>query len=287
MTAKATAAAENASETVRRQLADTLAMARSESDKIERSLADMRERLHRAPDSARQVSEEMEAILGEGLDRMHNAALSATERAREIDDLFQARLRQNYELLSDFMLRMGAVAGGRPMMDLGVNEVPSPFSAHRASPLSDPRPDPRPEPRSEPKTEAPLELNDPISPAPTKEDDKPSRMSGTRNYIRESSRERERQAREDHKTSSFSERARTRDKDREKSTDDKKADAAKAERFTPIAPTRNERDRKGDASDIPGPTNRAQDDAQRQDPNGWRWKDLLANMEEDEKKPKK
>ncbi|HAQ34691.1 MAG TPA: hypothetical protein DCQ53_04965, partial [Alphaproteobacteria bacterium] len=49
---------------------------------------------------------------------------------------FQSRIRQNYELLSDFMLNMGTVAGGRRSLDLPSNEVPDPLS-RRAKPRSE------------------------------------------------------------------------------------------------------------------------------------------------------
>lgn len=129
LTEKATSAAATAAEKVREQLKSTVDAASEESQRIEKLLSDMRDHMKDAPTSARQVVEDMERTLSEGLEKLNATASEASENAREVDQIFQARVRQNYELLSDFMLRMGSVAGGRKPIDLNQDEVPDPLTS--------------------------------------------------------------------------------------------------------------------------------------------------------------
>jgi hypothetical protein len=133
LTAKAAKAAEDASDSVRRQLADTLKSANEESRRIEDQLNTLRLKMEGAPDIARTSVETMERVMQEGLEMLNRSAEEASQQARDIDAQFQARIRQNYELLSDFILRMGGVAGGRKPIDLGVNELPDPLPRRRDS----------------------------------------------------------------------------------------------------------------------------------------------------------
>lgn len=116
---------------MRRQLADTLDASKRETERVESELADLRRKLEAAPEAARESAQTIERILSQGLERLTSTAAEASDQAREIDAQFQARIRQNYELLSDFILRMGSVAGGRKPLDLPANEVPDPLSARR------------------------------------------------------------------------------------------------------------------------------------------------------------
>ncbi len=140
LTQRASRAADEAAESVRKRLADVLKTARQESETIERHLETMAERLAEMPNMARDRAQEATDAVRRGLDGLNSAALAAAEEAQEIDAAFQARIRQNYELLSDFMLRMGSVAGGRRAPDLGLNELPDPLARR---------------PRSEPPAETP------------------------------------------------------------------------------------------------------------------------------------
>jgi hypothetical protein len=81
----------------------------------------------------------MQRTLEDGLAQLNETAQTASDQARDIDALFQSRIRQNYELLSDFILRMGAVAGGRKPLDLNINELPDPLSARRTDSVDDAR----------------------------------------------------------------------------------------------------------------------------------------------------
>lgn len=112
---------------MRRRLASVLDSARTESESVERQIEAMTTRLSEMPVLARERAEEAADVLRRGLEGLNAAAMAAAEEAQEIDAAFQARIRQNYELLSDFMLRMGSVAGGRRVPDLGANELPDPL----------------------------------------------------------------------------------------------------------------------------------------------------------------
>lgn len=128
LTARAAQAADDAAETVKRRLEAVLASARAETQTVERQLEHMTERLSEMPVMARERAQEAADTLRRGLEGLNAASLAAAEEAQDIDAAFQSRIRQNYELLSDFMLRMGSVAGGRRAPDLGLNEVPAPLS---------------------------------------------------------------------------------------------------------------------------------------------------------------
>ncbi|WP_300532206.1 hypothetical protein [Maricaulis sp.] len=134
LTSKAAQAADDAAESVRRRLEAVLASARAETQTVERQIDSMTERLGEMPELARTRAQEAADALRRGLEGLNAAALAAAEEAQEIDAAFQARIRQNYELLSDFMLRMGSVAGGRRVPDLGLNEVPSPLPRRNRAP---------------------------------------------------------------------------------------------------------------------------------------------------------
>lgn len=131
LTERATSAANVAAEKVREQLEVTVKAAADEGERIEKLLSKIRSEMESAPQSARKVVEDMEKTLSDGLHRLNQTAAEASENAREVDQIFQARVRQNYELLSDFMLRMGSVAGGRKPVDLASDEVPDPLSGRR------------------------------------------------------------------------------------------------------------------------------------------------------------
>lgn len=128
LTARASKAADDAAETVKRRLEAVLASTRAESQTVERQIDKMTERLGELPVMARERAQEATDTLRRGLEGLNAASLAAAEEAQEIDATFQARIRQNYELLSDFMLRMGSVAGGRRVPELGLNEIPAPLA---------------------------------------------------------------------------------------------------------------------------------------------------------------
>ncbi|WP_421787417.1 hypothetical protein [Hyphobacterium sp.] len=131
LTSRAALAADEAAESVKRRLETVLTAARDESAAIEREIEKLADKLAELPASAQLRAKEASDALRNGLEGLNAAALAAAEEAQEIDAAFQARIRQNYELLSDFMLKMGSVAGGRRALDLPANEVPNPLSGKK------------------------------------------------------------------------------------------------------------------------------------------------------------
>ena len=94
-------------------------------EKLEKATRNLEEKLAALPRTADEQARDLQDKLQRGLAGLNAAARSAADEAEEIDAAFQARIRQNYELLSDFMLRMGAAADSRG----GALDVPSPFAA--------------------------------------------------------------------------------------------------------------------------------------------------------------
>lgn len=132
LTSRAALAADEASESVKRRLASVLESAREESRTIEREIEKLTDKLAELPAAAQLRAQEASDALRRGLEGLNAAAMAAAEEAQEFDSAFQSRIRQNYELLSDFMLKMGSVAGGRRALDLPGNEVPNPLSGRKA-----------------------------------------------------------------------------------------------------------------------------------------------------------
>ncbi len=92
-------------------------------EKLEKATRDLEEKLAALPRTADEQARDLQDKLQRGLAGLNAAARAAADEAEEIDAAFQVRIRQNYELLSDFMLRMGAAADSRN----GALDVPSPF----------------------------------------------------------------------------------------------------------------------------------------------------------------
>ena len=108
-------------------------------EKLEKATRALEEKLSALPRTADQQARDLQDKLQRGLSGLNAAARSAADEAEEIDAAFQTRIRQNYELLSDFMLRMGAAADSRG----GALDVPSPFVMEvPASPQKTERPAP-------------------------------------------------------------------------------------------------------------------------------------------------
>ncbi|WP_417491275.1 hypothetical protein [Maricaulis sp.] len=137
LTARASQVADETAESVKRRLEAVLASARVETQNVERHIDSMTDRLAELPVMARERAQEAADALRRGLEGLNAAAMVAAEESQEIDAAFQARIRQNYELLSDFMLRMGSVAGGRRAPDLGSNELPDPLAGRKRKPAED------------------------------------------------------------------------------------------------------------------------------------------------------
>lgn len=122
-------------------------------EKLQETTARLDERLAKLPEAADSSAREIEDKLRHGLSGLNEAAKQAAVEAQHIDASFQNRIRQNYELLSEMMLKMGATAA--PMGS--EVEVPNPL-ARRALPV-----EPKPE------ESAPKEATPPVA-EPVKEE---------------------------------------------------------------------------------------------------------------------
>lgn len=83
---------------------------RNQLAEVERRIDAVGENLGQVPDAARERVTELETSVRRGIENLRAAARSAADEAREIDSALQARMRHNYELLSEFVLRIGAVS---------------------------------------------------------------------------------------------------------------------------------------------------------------------------------
>lgn len=115
-------------------------------EKLQETTAKLDERLAKLPEAADSSAREIEDKLRHGLSGLNEAAKQAAEEAQHIDASFQNRIRHNYELLSELMLKMGATAA--PMGS--EVEVPNPLSRRPAKPELPARETPalRPEPET-------------------------------------------------------------------------------------------------------------------------------------------
>lgn len=123
-------------------------------EKLQESTAKLDERLAKLPEAADSSAREIESKLRSGLAGLNEAAKQAAEEAQHIDASFQNRVRHNYELLSELMLKMGATA--TPLAS--EVEVPNPL-ARRPSQADTPAAEmmqPSPPPlRAEPESKEP------------------------------------------------------------------------------------------------------------------------------------
>jgi hypothetical protein len=121
-------------------------------EKLEQATRKLEGKLAALPETADAQAQDLQDKLRKGLEGLNEAARSAAEEAEEIDAGFQARIRQNYELLSDFMLRMGAAADTRS----SAMDIPSPFLAQaQTAPAPTPTQPAQPAPDASPKVVAP------------------------------------------------------------------------------------------------------------------------------------
>jgi hypothetical protein len=117
-------------------------------EKLQDTTSVLDERLQTLPETADESARAVEEKLRLRLASLNEAAQNASEEAKGIDVAFQTRIRQNYELLSDFMLKMGATAAPVP----SEIEVPNPLEARKK-----PEPESPPRETEPPKTEPALE----------------------------------------------------------------------------------------------------------------------------------
>ncbi len=125
-------------------------------ERLEAATQTLEGKLAALPETADAQARDLQDKLRKGLTGLNEAARAAADEAEEIDAGFQARIRQNYELLSDFMLRMGSAADQRG----GALEIPSPFAGMAAHAS--------PQPAKAPVSAAVLETETSITPSEDK-----------------------------------------------------------------------------------------------------------------------
>jgi len=99
---------------------------RERMEAMESRLNALRADMDALPDKAGDHVAKLEDSVRASMTALSQAARDAAADAREIDAALQSRMRQNYELLSDFVLRMGSVAGGRAAP--ADEDLPSPLA---------------------------------------------------------------------------------------------------------------------------------------------------------------
>ncbi len=104
-------------------------------ERLEETTKVLEQKLSALPETADAQARDLHNKLREGLASLNAAARDAAGEAEQMDAAFQSRIRQNYELLSDFMARMGAAADPRGG---GALEVPSPFTSAAPEPAPAP-----------------------------------------------------------------------------------------------------------------------------------------------------
>ncbi|VAV99195.1 hypothetical protein MNBD_ALPHA06-1599 [hydrothermal vent metagenome] len=137
-------------------------------DKLRETTQALDESLQNLPDAADASAREVEELMNKRLAQLKDASQTATNEAKGIDEAFQSRIRQNYELLSDFMLKMGGTAAPAA----SEIEVPNPLTTRLQQPKpAEPTPVPEPE---TPTIDLPIHtLND-----PTTQQQKPTENDG-------------------------------------------------------------------------------------------------------------
>ncbi|MCF6293746.1 MAG: hypothetical protein L3J04_10165 [Robiginitomaculum sp.] len=79
-------------------------------EKLQEATSALDTSLQSLPEAADVSARKVENNLRKRLNDLNQASQLASDEARGIDEAFQSRIRQNYELLSGFMLKMGATA---------------------------------------------------------------------------------------------------------------------------------------------------------------------------------
>lgn len=120
--------------------------ARATLEELRRMLAEVEQRAAALPSAARNQAEQVRAAVADSMDELLDQARRAAEETQAIDAAFQERVRRNYEMLSEAVRLMGAVASG-PLTPSQVfdTEPPAPRPRRRA---------PEPRPLAEPDTPA-------------------------------------------------------------------------------------------------------------------------------------
>lgn len=131
------------------RIEQSLATARTALTEMEGFIREIDAQMTRLPQEARVQAEAVRAAVATGVNELTAAARRAAEETQAIDAAFQDRVRKNYDMLSDAMRLMGAVASATEQ----AKTLPIKPAAPVIRPTGEPAPAPTPEPRLEPRSE--------------------------------------------------------------------------------------------------------------------------------------
>jgi hypothetical protein len=130
---------EDAGAATARKLEAGAAAARGAMDELAVMLGELEQRTQRLPVAARGQAEQVRAAMTEGMDELMAQARRTAEEAQAIDAAFQARVRTNFEMLSEAVRLMGTVAAAAPSPLAALSGLRPP-TAHPAKPEPLPTP---------------------------------------------------------------------------------------------------------------------------------------------------
>lgn len=103
---------EQAGAATARKLEEGAAAARGTLQELEQMLGEIEQRASRLPTEARRQAEEVRTAVTRSMDELMDQARRTAEETEAIDQAFQDRVHRNYEMLSEAVRLMGAVATG-------------------------------------------------------------------------------------------------------------------------------------------------------------------------------
>lgn len=130
-----------------RKLGEGAAAARETMVELRQMLDALDERTRQLPDAARGQAAEVRAAVADGMDELMAQARRTAEEAESIDIAFQDRVRRNFEMLSEAVKLMSAVAAPAAASEPIVEARPARRSITTGS-LAELRPPPEPEPEA-------------------------------------------------------------------------------------------------------------------------------------------
>jgi len=133
-----------------RKLEDGAASARAAMDELAAMLTELEERANRLPAAAAGQAAQVRAVVADGMDELMAQARRTAQEAEAIDAAFQARVRRNFEMLSEAVRLMGVAATAPPQLP-----------AAAMTPAPAPAPTPARKPRRAAEPEAPTAEADP------------------------------------------------------------------------------------------------------------------------------
>jgi hypothetical protein len=119
---------EQAGAVTARKLDDGAAAARATLRELEGMLADLEERTRAMPAAARAQAEQVRATVTQGMEELTQHARRTAAEAQAMDAAFQERVRRNFDMLSEAVRLMGAVAAAAPAAPVVAPPAPAPAS---------------------------------------------------------------------------------------------------------------------------------------------------------------